>query len=180
MEQAMSQVQKTEIETATTRRGSWRHSRSGRLARSLIAWAVANPLGWVIGLTVFGVGNTIALNLQDHEGRSLFAGFDSFGFMLLFGCMISVPLTLVIGMPVQFLMQRRGIVSLWRNVLAAVVIGYPVGLVVSVVSNNKPLAENLAHLGDFFGQAAITVPFLVTGSIIFWLIRRPDRDGQLT
>jgi len=142
----MAQQDAAAVESTMTRRGSWWQNWKGRLAKSLICWAIANPAAWgvVLAREIYEAQNAI-------WARVLFQ----------MGCTVTMPLTLILGIPIQTWMQRRGWVRLWQNVLAALVIGYPIGLL--------PMRGTAAnHWG---------LPFLLIGSTLFWLMRRPDRDA---
>lgn len=141
-----------------------------RLGRSLLAWALANPLGWLAVVIVTSVHNA----LRPDPNLAMASGL-AMGGMFVIGCVFSYPLTLLIGLPVQAWLQRRGRVSLTSNLLAAVLIGGPVALAVAFgnASGMDPLPK---RLDTALTTGTYALLFLLFGGILFWLIRRPDRD----
>lgn len=148
-----------------------------RLGLSLIAAIGANLLAWPITTTVL---------LTASYGRS--PDLNPSGFLIsgIAGSVFSLPLGLLIGLPIQALMQRMGKTDLLSHIFVALAVGWPVGIAWCVVAfadvpiQSLSLKDIEAQFSYYFrkvGPEHLMIPlFLILASCIFWFIRRPDRD----
>ncbi|MDE2620716.1 MAG: hypothetical protein KGL54_11195 [Sphingomonadales bacterium] len=141
-----------------------------RLGRSLVAWAIANPLGWLAAVIVTALHNALRAdpNVVMSSGLAM-------GGMFVIGCVLSYPLTLLIGLPVQAWLLRRGKVSLTAHLTAAALIGWPVGLLIAF-ANTSGTGSMQVRLANTVTSGTYALLFLLSGGLVFWLTRRPDRD----
>ncbi len=139
-----------------------------RLGKSLFAAFVGSWLGCALFVTVSAfIGDVHISSLQD-----LWHGVLSF-FRLLFspiGLLAFLPMV-VIGLPVQAVLQRAGKTGYVWNVVPAVIAGAI--LLPLILVGIGALSESSFTL-ETFGMGALAAFFV--GSIA-WLIRRPDKDA---
>jgi hypothetical protein len=88
---------------------------------------------------------------------------------LVAGTLVGLPIALLVGFPVHLFMKRRGLVRLYHYMA----LGGLIALLPFAVISGSPLATSPdlnVQFGMAFGLAG------AIGGLIFWLIRRPDRD----
>jgi hypothetical protein len=95
--------------------------------------------------------------------------------------------SIVIGLPVQALLQKMSWTNLVSNLAIAILIGFPVGVwLLGIVEDMEKqraqhflsrLRNAITSLSDWYSVDWVILPYLVSGGLIFWLIRRPDKDA---
>ncbi|HVZ29510.1 MAG TPA: hypothetical protein VG839_03895 [Asticcacaulis sp.] len=141
-----------------------------RLGKSLLAAFIGSWLGCALFLALsdlFGGGPGLGFG-------DILPGLASF-FRLLFspfGLFAFLPM-LVVGLPVQALLQRAGKTAYLWNIIPAVIAG-AITFPLILISFGATAGGDFT--GENMGMGALAA-FLV-GSIA-WLIRRPDKDAAL-
>jgi hypothetical protein len=141
-----------------------------RLGKSLLAAFIGS---WLGSSVFFVVSSFVGGGMRISNFSDLAAGFGNLLLALIspYGLIAFVPM-LVIGLPVQALLQRAGKTSYVSNTLLATVAGAVVlpaiFMAISLPGNNAFTSENMSM--------GALVAFLI-GSIA-WLIRRPDKDAK--
>ena len=98
-------------------------------------------------------------------------------------------LSFLIGLPVQALLQRFGLTGFLSNIGTAVVFGFPISTwwfdaFWSDVDDPGPASfvawvkDTLTSLKDWHSIAWFILIYIASGAVVFWLIRRPDRDSS--
>ena len=148
----------------------------GKLAKSLFACIVGAWLG-LAPIVIFTEMRTHAylLDTPRDYGHWVIDGLLTGGHILLslFPLFVLIPM-IIIGLPLQALLQRFGKVDYLWTVIPAIPLG-PLVLVSLFVIYRDVLRGSL----DPFALVLTAVGAFLTTSI-FWLVRRPDRDGQAT
>lgn len=146
----------------------------GKLAKSLLACIVGSWLG-LAPVVIFEEmrGQTYLLTTPQDYGRWLIDGVLTGAHILLsfFPLFVLIPMV-VVGLPLQALLQRFGKVSYLWTVTPAIPCG-PLVLFSLFVIYRDVLRGSL----DPYALVLTAIGAFLTTSI-FWLVRRPDRDGQ--
>ncbi len=91
------------------------------------------------------------------------------GFML--GAIIGWPVMLALGLPLHALLLRRTPAKAWHYAMAGFAAGAAAGLLRFVTERGQPTTNDLIILLSVGGAGG------VFAALLFWAIRRPDRDA---
>jgi hypothetical protein len=92
--------------------------------------------------------------------------------------LVGYPAMIVLGLPAHLLLARRGWTSLWKYMLAGLLVGAVVYAVLfsDVVVNNLGLSAHSEQSPAPSAAILLLIAFFgVLSSTVFWLIVRPDR-----
>lgn len=132
-----------------------------------------SPVSWRLAVAtlvapLLGAASTAMIALPAMCGDEISCAPVSFGFAALFGAWFGLflgwPATLLLGLPAHALLTKQRITSVFAYAGAGALIGAAVSLAFFAL---HPTAFWVA-LGAGAGAAS---------AALFWLIRRPDRDG---
>ena len=143
------------------------------LAKSVFAAVMASWFGTLVFLLLRGGVISAVLALGHHHPFKYILESFSFGIVpflqhLAFMPFIPLACLLLIGLPVQYLMQRRGVTRFVPSVGAAMIGAGLVMIVASIFGNLNP--RTLVELI----LMAFCLAFCVAS--LAWFIRRPDKD----
>ncbi|MCR6658779.1 MAG: hypothetical protein NVV72_05305 [Asticcacaulis sp.] len=152
----------------------------GRLTKSTFV-AVASVVGGVLSMCLLkGIVDGLFL----HRTPSFYALSPANLYLCTIGW--GIP-SLTFGLPIQALLQKIGWTGLLSNLATAVLIGFPIGVWLgeawssSVDDARQPLftqlQDRVAEMKDWHANGWFMLFYLISGAIIFWLIRRPDKDA---
>ena len=87
----------------------------------------------------------------------------------LYGGMLGIIPSFLVGWPLHMVLQRAGLQQWWAYIVLGVILATVAGLLVAPVFGLNVIEFGLGIMLMMAGSGAI-------GGIVFWLIRRPDRD----
>ena len=140
------------------------------IVKTLVALSVAPVVGGTIGLLLYpGYENACQPN-------GVFAG-DLFvtlrlGLTLgpLYGGLLGIIPSILVGWPLHMAMQRAGLKLWWHYAVLGVILAAIAAPLVSPLMGLDVIYLGIAIMLMMAGSGAI-------GGLVFWLVRRPDRDA---
>lgn len=141
-----------------------------RVIKTIVALCVAPVVGGTIGLLLY-----LAYE-NAFQPNSVFAG-DLFVTLRLgltlgpvYGGLLGIIPSLLVGWPLHMAMQRAGLKLWWHYALLGIILAAVAALLVSPLMGLDVIYLGIAIMLMMAGSGAI-------GGLVFWLIRRPDRDA---
>jgi hypothetical protein len=132
-----------------------------------------------------GLRITLALLVAPLVSGLLLLAVAAFGnlaegvWALKLSALVGYPAMIVLGLPAHLLLARRGWTSLWKYMLAGLLVGAIVyaALFSDVVVNNwAPSARSGESLSPSAAILVLVEFFGMLSSAAFWMIVRPDRN----
>ena len=142
--------------------------RRTKIARTITALLCAPPAGAFLATCIILV--PIALT----SSQPLFVGPTSatltFALPIMYGAAVGWPAGLLVGWPVHALLQRGSIVSPLPYIA--------LGGLIALIPPSALMGLNILRAPDIFvTPSGILVLAGAVAGLVFWLIRRPDRDA---
>jgi hypothetical protein len=167
--------------TTEARTDSWLKSRN--LARLGFAVALSAPAaGAVLALVLgFTVMRSVIFMVPHPDIDSQFVQADAGqilintamvgmgGFML--GGVLGWPVMLAVGLPMHAVLVRKTSAKAWHYAVAGLVAGLAAGVLRFATERGGASTNDLAMLLSIGGVAG------VIAALMFWIIRRPDKDA---
>ncbi|ESQ80834.1 hypothetical protein [Asticcacaulis sp. YBE204] len=132
------------------------------LIKSVWACILAAMVVVIVLPTFVAIRNHILYGTLDNPNDDEIWIFVLFGSVLYFAIILFS--LLVIGLPVQAVMQSQGLNRYWHFALPSTLLGFAVGSVTAI--------------GDLLSTSLLDAVLGFCIGSVFWLVRRPDKDAS--